>query len=112
MNCSKCKKRFALRIFDLEMQLLAAGWSKTGEAWRCAECTVRPVPKRGPKPVTTCLECDATFGVAFASEEEKMAKGWEPMGDRWVCPVCMQAIREENGYVPSRESAISIQRTD
>jgi hypothetical protein len=111
MNCSKCDKRFAQRVFDLEMQLLAAGWSKTGILWACADCTRRP-PKDAPKPVTTCLECNATFGVAFASEEQKMAKGWEPVGDRWVCPACMTAIREENSDAPSRESPMTVQRTD
>lgn len=97
MICSKCRRRFLARIFDAEMQLMAAGWRKVGEVWECVDCTVRPIPPRRPKPVTTCLECNDTFGVAFASDEQKIAKGWQPMGDRWVCPRCAAAIREENG---------------
>jgi rubredoxin len=97
MICENCGRRFRARLFDPEMQLMAAGWRKLGDTWRCIDCTVRPPAPRGPRPVTTCLECNASFGVAFASDEQKAAKGWVLMGDRWVCPACVQAIREENG---------------
>jgi hypothetical protein len=83
------------RLFDAEVQLPLAGWQKVGDVWRCRAC-LEQRPPRPPKAVTVCFECRDSFGVAFASAEEKMAKGWQLLGDRWVCPRCAKAIGEED----------------
>jgi hypothetical protein len=86
MNCQKCKKSFSARVFDLEIQLMAAGWAKAGDSWLCADCRKRSVRNR-------CIECEVTFPVPLPTQSVMQALKWAPVGDRWMCPRCGRAAR-------------------